>query len=84
MGNIFSVIAFFISVVCIASVVLLSEMSKDHTHPTTGIQTDTQVCIDGQGAVDFDLSTARPFLVCGVIREEEEAPPLGEDAHLVQ
>jgi len=61
----------------------LKAAQATHTHEPTGIQTGIQVCIEGQGAVDFDLSTARPFLVCGKIREEED-PPLGTDTHLAQ
>jgi len=56
---------------------------KGHTHPTTDIQTGTQVCIEGKGAVDYNLDTARPFLVCGVIREDG-SQPLGENTHLAQ
>ena len=56
---------------------------KDHTHSPTGIQPETTVCVEGEAAIDYDLSTRRPFLICGTIREEG-SPPLGSNIHLAQ
>ncbi len=56
---------------------------EDHTHPTTGIQSGAEVCVEGEAAIDYDLTTRRPFLICGTIRVEE-APPLGFNTHLAQ
>jgi len=60
---------------------------SDHTHEPTGIQDGVEVCVAGNGAVDYDINTSRPFIVCGMITLEsdgEVAPPLGSDTHLAQ
>lgn len=60
---------------------------EDHTHEPTGIQDGTFVCLGGEAAVDYDISTKRPFIVCGdieIVTEEKGPPPLNSSTHLAQ
>ncbi len=60
---------------------------KDHTHPPTGIQAGAEVCVAGEAAIDYDINTSRPFIVCGKISLadlSESSPPLGSNTHLAQ
>jgi len=77
----------WIMVLGIIVVMVLFMPDNDHTHPTTGIQFETDVCVAGEAAIDYDIATTRPFIVCGKISSmgtEESPPPLGSDTHLVQ
>ncbi len=59
-----------ISIIAVGSLILNiiaeeSHAQKSHSHE--GLQVGDSICIEGEGAIDYDLNTKRPFLVCGEI-----------------
>jgi len=71
----------FLTVGLAAVVILMAQVfyqpwaPSTHTHAVTGVQDGAVVCVDGWGAVDYNMFTERPMLLCGVIEVREEEPP---------
>ena len=80
-GIAMGIVGYIISLCLMVVMIVLHAGGHTHDFPT-GIQDGAEICVEGEAAIDHNLTTRRPFLICGVIRVEE-APPLGSNTYLV-